>query len=258
MALQTLIKDAGSVPESLKEFYVKTDDGYLLDVDNADYQQKIGEFRNNNIQFKRERDDLQKKLEGYSGVDPKKYLEMQRKLDELDEKGLLESGKIDQLVEKRAEKFRQEYEDQIAKLTEGQQSAEGRAQTYKTRLDELAIGDMIAKAVLNVGRVQKGALVDILARARATWKVNENGVPVAMNGETKLYGKDGKELLTGEEWAQQLRESSPYLFEGNAGGGAPGSGSGGSGGDGVKLVPVSQAANHIADIAAGKAKIVEG
>jgi hypothetical protein len=257
MALKALIQDIGDIPEALKDFYKKTDDGYLLDVDNADYQQKIGEFRNNNIRFKQERDDLKKKLQNYNGVDPVKYTEMRQQLDELNEKGLLESGKIDELVEKRAQKFRQEYEDQIAKLTESQQSAENQAKTYKTQLDELAIGDMITKAVSNVGRIQKGALIDILARAKSVWKINDNGVPVAMDGETLLYGKDGKAPLTGEEWAQQLREGAPYLFEGNVGGGAPGSG-GDAGADGVKLVPVSQVANHIDDIATGKAKIIEG
>lgn len=256
-ALKTLIKDVGDVPEPLKDFYVKTDEGYLLDVDNADYQRKITEFRDNNIKFKKERDDLTTKLKNYDGMNPEEYAKMRQKLDELDEKGLLKSGQIDELVEKRAQKFRQEYEDQIGKLTLGKEEAESQAGTYRSQLHEMAIDDMITKAVSNVGRLQKGALTDVQARARRVWGVNDIGVPVAMNGETLLYGKDGKAPLTGEEWAQELRETSPYLFEGNVGGGAPGSG-GSAGGDGVKLIPVSQAADYIDDLKAGKVKIVEG
>lgn len=225
MPLPALVVDINSVSESVREFYTKTDDGYVLDVDNGGYQQKLGEFRNNNIQWKKDKEQLQEQLKKYSGIDPEKHAEMQKTLETLEEKGLLESGKIDELVEKRANKFRQEYEDQIGKLTTAQEAAENQARTYKTQLDDLAVGNLIAKAVSDVGRVQQGALTDILARAKTVWRVNENGVPVAMDGDTVLYGKDGKQPLTAEEWAQELRQTASYLFEGNSGGGASGSGS---------------------------------
>lgn len=226
MPLKSFYEKLEDIPEGLRDHYAKTDDGYVLDVDGADYRQKLGEFRGNNINLMKERDDLLKQLTPFKDIDPAKYAEMKKKLNDLDEKGLLEAGKIDELVEKRVAKMRSDFEGQINQLTTNADEATQRASTYKTQLDKLAINDAISKAASDVGKLRKGALTDVLARAHRDWRVNENGVPVAMNGDTLVYGKDGKAPLTAGEWAQGLAQDAPYLFEGNTGGGAGGSGSG--------------------------------
>lgn len=255
--LKAFVKSLEGVPENLREFYEQSEDGYVLAVDGSEYRKKISEFRENNIQWRKDREDLQNQLKNFDGIDPKKYAEMRKQLESLNEQGLLESGKIDELVNGRVSKIKGELEDQITKLAEGRAAAEKQAASYKSKLDDLSINDLIARAVSDVGKVQKGAMGDILSRARQVWRINENGVAVAMDGETKLYGRDGKDYLTPEEWGRQLMQDAPFLFEGNSGGSAPGSGGGppSGGGEGVKIVPRSEMFKHAKDIAAGKAKI---
>lgn len=257
MGLKTFLENIEDAPEALRDHYTQADGGYVLNVDNADYRQKLGEFRGNNINLMKERDDLSKKLESFKGIDPEKYRKLQEEHEKLAEKGLLEEGKVDELVEKRVGKMKADYDGKTQQLTASLDEAQKQAQLYKSKLDQLAINDTIAKAVSNVGKLQKGALDDVLSRAHRDWSVNENGVPVAMQGETIVYGKDGKLPLTAEEWAQTLMLDAPYLFEGNSGGGAGGSGSNSPGGVRTITRAEYQSGDYIEDVAAGKVRVID-
>jgi hypothetical protein len=65
-------------------------------------------------------------------------------------------------------------------------------------------------------------LIDILARAKSIWKL-ENGVPTARNASNAIiYGKDALNPITINEWVELLSKEAPHLFEGTGGGGASG------------------------------------
>jgi hypothetical protein len=64
---------------------------------------------------------------------------------------------------------------------------------------------------------------DILSRARRVWKLVD-GKPTPMENDTTMFGKDGKSVLSFEEWAQDLAERASFLFEESGGGGSNGSG----------------------------------
>ena len=258
MALKSFLTNLEGISDALKSEYTATDGGYTLNVDNADFNSRLAEFRNNNITYRQDKEKLESELAKFKGVEPAKYAEMSRKLQELEDKKLLDSGQIDELVAQKAAKFKSEYEDQINVLTENIEKANQQAATYKGSLDGLAVNDLISKAISDIGKLNKGALPDVLARAANVWKVNENGVPVALDGDKKLYGKDGKDYLTATEWAENLRQQAPYFFEGNTGGAAPGSPSAGNDGTGKRQIPASEAMNHIEAIQKGEAVIIQG
>jgi len=245
MALKTFIKDLNEVVEALREHYTASEGGFVLITEDGGFKKRIDEFRSNNIA-------LTKKLEAFSNIDPDHYKTLAEENKELKKQAASKDSPD-------IEKIKTEYEGRLTTLSEAKKNAEMQAQTYRSQLHGHVIDNVVAKAVSNVGKVQKGALTDILSRARSIWKVNDNGVPVAMNGDAVVYGAEGKLPLTAEEWAQQLLTEAPYLFEPNAGGGAGGSSASGSGSGGKKQITRAEyrTGKYIDDVAAGKIEVID-
>ena len=95
MGLKVVIKSLNEVPEALQSFYTQVGDEYVLETDDKDYKQRIGEFRQNNI-------DLSKRLEGFSGTT--------EELKALQEK-LANYGDLDADAAREALKLKQDLED---------------------------------------------------------------------------------------------------------------------------------------------------
>ena len=229
----------------------------------ADQKLKTNEFRDNNLALTKEKETLTTNLGKFSGIDTKKYQELLQKETDLADKKLIEAGKIPELVEAKTQErvaaMKGEYTGQIETLTSNLEASTSQAALYKNALDSNTIEVAISKAVLEVGNLKKGALIDVISRAKSTWRVDKDGNPVAMNGDTIVYGKEGKDPITVGEWAQNLAQEAGYLFEGNTGGGAQGSGSFGAGGKTQITTAEWRAAKgkYSKDIASGKIKVVD-
>jgi len=246
MPLKAFVPEITSVEASLQSLYTKTDTGYVLDVDQGDYKNKLDEFRNNNIQYQKDKQTALDNLEKYKDVDIDKYNSFLKTADDLENNNLIKKGDYDILLKKETDKIKTEYDGKINVLETGKQESDNKTLAYKSKLDNLAINDVINKAVVEAGVPKKGALADIISRARQVWSVNENGIHVAKEGDTLLFGKDGKAHLTAEEWAKDLMTNkAPHLFEQNSGGGAPGSGNSGGNPAGKIYIKRSEIANYI-------------
>lgn len=269
MALKATINALTEVDEALRSLYVQQGDVYVLDVDESEYKSRIGEFRDNNVALKQEleklkelaggNDALREMLKKYEGIDdPEAAREALEKMKSIEEKKLIDAGQIDQVVEQRlnerTDRMKRDYESQIEALQKANGEWETKYNGTHGRLSEVLIDTALQQAVTSVAPIRKGAMQDILARGRRVWSLDDDGHPVARNTDGKIiYGKDGKDPITQEEWAQSLLYDAPYLFEGNAGGGAGGGGGGGSGDKGVISVTDQDAINaNIEGIAKGE------
>ena len=87
------------------------------------------------------------------------------------------------------------------------------------------VGNALGDAAFKTGALPE-ALEDIVLRAGPVWRLNDDGEPVAMNGDEIVLGKDGKTPLTPIEWAETLRETAPHLWPRAQGSNARGSGNG--------------------------------
>jgi hypothetical protein len=159
-------------------------------------------------------------------MDPEKFKEMQKRIQELDDKKMIDAGKIDELVAQKVERMKETYENQIKEMKKALEKKDGELKQTHSRLSEVLIDSEITKAVTAVGGVRKDAMQDIVSRGKRVWRL-EDGKPVPKEGDKILYGKDGKEMMTFGEWAQVLFETAPFLFEASSGGGAGGAGGAG-------------------------------
>lgn len=271
MALQAVVKDINEVPEALRNLYAQVGDDYILEVDDKGYKIKLGEFRDNNIELVKQNENLktvaekagefQELLKAFEGIDPEAAREAMKTMQGIEDKKLIDAGQIDELVtqrlEQRTSRMVQDHDSQIKSLQKTLDESVSSRDTYKTQLSSHVIDNSLQSAVLKAAPVRPGALDDVLSRGRNVWKLNDAGKPEARdpNGDL-VFGKDGKDPISMDEWAQDLIISAPFLFEGNAGGGA-GGGSGSRGGEGGTISGEDQDSinANIEGIATGKVKV---
>lgn len=236
MALKLIINSLDDVAENLRGLYEKEGDNFVLQTDDDGFKRKISEFRNSNIDLVRqveslteaekELKDLQEKMSIYKDIDPEAARDAMQKMEAIEEKNLIDKGQIDsvveQRVERRIERMKADWEGKNAALQKALDQAQGNENSYRSKLEEVVIDSSLQNAIMSVGSPRKGAIQDLIARGKGIWKLDDSGNPIPMNGDEVLYGKDGKQPISPEEWAQSQLLEAPYLFEGNAGGGAGG------------------------------------
>lgn len=225
-----------AVPEGLKDAAVKGTDGkFLVKVVPAT---KLDEFRTNNINVSKERDDLKKFVEAVKplvGEDPEAFKARLAELVATDTKvkdgGLKTSEAIASEVENRVAAMRADYEKQNRTLAGKVAEAEKGQATAETRWRQSIIQGAVTTAVIEPDSgALASALPDIMERAYRVFKVDPHTLAlVAKEGEATIYGADGATPMTPREWLAKLKTTAPHFFKNSSGGGA--NGDRGTGGD---------------------------
>lgn len=232
MRLKFSVDSLESVDEGVRNLYAKHDDGrFYLDVEGAVAKSRLDEFRNNNVKLLQERDELAKK---YKDIDPDRYLELAAKAKELEGKETVTKAEMEELVQSRIAQTVAEYKDQISK-------AEELSKKLRGQLSEALIDNQVRTLGIKYG-VREAADTDLVNRARATFRLDEEtNTPVPYDGENVIYGKDGRNPLTVDEWmAQQREKEATHLFNKSTGSGAPGSGPGSRRVDPSSMTPLQK------------------
>ncbi len=205
------------LPEVVRDHYKENEGKFHLSLVP---KQRLDEFRQNNINLLKERDDLKVLADQYKDLDPAKAREALAKLKKLDEKNLLDEGKVEELFTQRTGAMKNDYEGKLA-------TEKKRGDNAEARLSELLIDSELRNTAIKpeVG-ARPTALTDITLRAKSVWTIKE-GKAVAMKDGNVLYGKDGNPL-TMNEWLVTLRAEAPHLFADSTGGGANNDKGGGS------------------------------
>ena len=209
--------------------------------------------------------ELQDLIAKYDGIDPDKAKEALDKLREINEKNLIDAGKIDEVVEsrvnQRVERLTQDFKGKVSALEKALEDTKKEAETYKGQLTEYVIDNSLQRAVQEVAVPRKGAIQDILHRGKRVYSLSEDGKPIPRDPDGNvMYGKDGKSPMSMTEWAQSLLQEAPYLFESNSGGGASGNDdTKGAGQKGVVTMSDGEALSaNLEQIAAGEVEVVPG
>jgi hypothetical protein len=221
MALKLVIDKLEDVAEGLRDQYKLAGDGkfHLQTDEDMESKKKIEEFRTTNITLMKKQKELEDQLKDLG--DPKEIVAMRQKIQQIEDKKLIEAGKLDELVEQKVERMRNDFQAQLEALKKANETKEAELQKTTARLSEVLIDSEITKAVTAVGTVRKDAMQDIISRGKRVWRL-EDGKPIPKDGDKLLFGKDGKNPLTFEEWAMILSQTAPFLFETTTGGGGTG------------------------------------
>ncbi|MFT0140777.1 hypothetical protein ACEK07_46130 [Alcanivoracaceae bacterium MT1] len=175
--------------------------------------------------LKEKRDELLKaqralkdQLKQYDGIDPERARKLEAQLAENEEAQLIADGKLDEVLNKRTERMREEYD---RKLAEAQKTAEG-SKAFAQKFRGRVMSDEIRAAAGKAGLVDS-AVEDAIYRAGALFEVNDEGEVVPK--EEAGLDADGKPL-TPLAWLKSMQEKAPHWFPVPQGGGAPGNNGG--------------------------------
>ena len=98
MSLKATVDTLADVPEALHSFYQEKDGKFNLTVEGLVPKARLDEFRDNNVTYKKQIDDLSAR---FKDVDPDKYKEMTDKEAKVRDKKLLEAGQVDTMIAER-------------------------------------------------------------------------------------------------------------------------------------------------------------
>jgi hypothetical protein len=218
-------KDA--IPEGLREYAKEADGGFVVSVVP---KTKLDEFRENNINIARERDELQNKITSYESIvgedvgQFKENLEVLKKTHQQVQDGKLKGNEaIEAEVNRRLTDVKTNYESQLREAGAKLQTLEHSRSDFETKFKRSLIDREITNAVLHPeSGVNPAALPDILTRAYGLYNVTDDGKLVAKQGDAVVYGADGVTPMQPKEWLSKVLEASPYLGKQSTGGGAAG------------------------------------
>jgi len=222
MALKTVVDSLEAVPEPLREHYVEENGSFVLAHDGND---RIKEFRENNISLKKQAEELQTKLKNYDGVDPEKYRELTELERQKRDKELIEKGDVETLLNERLASERTTYQKQLDAIN---------TELTKTRGELVAtkVTDTLKTAAANAG-VRPEAMDDVVRLASGNWELREGTPTLVQNGEVVLSKeKPGEPMAMGEYFKSMLHEK-PFYFQTSAGSG----GGSQTNARGVKVIP---------------------
>ncbi|MCW2255729.1 hypothetical protein M2263_001820 [Providencia alcalifaciens] len=188
-----------------------------VDEQVAGLKAKNSELLGANKGVKEELDALKSQL---GGIDLTAVKDLLSKANMDEESKLIAEGKLDEVIQKRTERLRADYD---GKLTAEKERAD-KAENYANKFRQSVVKGQIVQAAIENG-VLKEATGDIAFLAQSQFSLDDNGNAVALdeNGEV-IIGKDGKTPLTPKEWVEGIRENKPYFWPIAQGSGAQGSG----------------------------------
>ncbi|MBM2883918.1 hypothetical protein JFK97_05900 [Chromobacterium phragmitis] len=245
MSLKARIKTLSEVPEALQSFYTEQNGEFVLSVEGMVGKDKLDEFRDNNVNLKRQLEERDAK---FKDVDIDKYRELVERDQKERDKKLIDAGQFEQLLSERTAAMKADFDKQIKAAGDEKAKLSG-------QLEGLLIDSAIRDAAAKTG-VRSTAVDDVLLRGRAMFRLVD-GKATAMNGDAPQFGKDGSPLGIAE-WVSGLTESAPHLFEPSSGTGAPKAGSQAVS-VGAGKVARNDSAGFLANldaIASGKTKVV--
>jgi len=212
-----------ALPEAKREDYRQEGEEWFLDAEGIeDVSGLKSALRKQQEENKKIKDEQRARADLYKDLDPEKAREAMKKLEELENKSLMDEGKFEELFAKRTEAMKRDHENQ---LTAVQKSLDGEKQRNGVLESQLSRTLINTELVRNAGDLKiKSEFVDLLQlRAEKDWTLDEHGNPVwKVNGEIK-YGKDGQPA-TMQEYLGEIVKSRPTMLEPSSGGGANGSG----------------------------------
>ena len=130
------------------------------------------------------------------------------KVGQDEETKLIAEGKLDEVITRRTERLRTDYDTRLAT----EKARADKAEAFAAKYSDKVLADSIRAAAIKAGALPE-ATEDIILRARGTFKLSDDGEAIATDHDGEVvYGKDGKTPLSPLEWAESLRETATHLW----------------------------------------------
>lgn len=220
-----------AVPEAFRAAAVAKDGKFSINVVE---QVKLDEFRDNNINLSRERDNLNSvigRLKTDAGFDPEAidafitdYADLKSIKSQVDDGKLIKDTSLNEAVAQRTNEMRAAHEQQVTALTNSVKALQTENSGLKTEVQNNIIDREITAAAGNErSGLRPDAIRAVIREAREFFQVIDGKLVAKDASGAIVYGSDGTAPMTPLEWIKtRLSESAPYLFKESTGGGSQG------------------------------------
>lgn len=192
-------------------------DPKVKEVLEARLEQEVSGLKNKQSELLEKLKKAKEDLGKFEGVDVEELRKLKQTLESNEEMKLLAEGKAEEVVTRRVEAMRRDWEDKISARDEKLSELESLLKEKDERLAGLLIDGSVREAYIELG-YEPTALDDVLLHARTVFKMDENGSPVPRDGNgSVIFGKDGKTPITQKEWLEGLAVKKPYLKQASKG-----------------------------------------
>lgn len=210
--------------EELKEMGIELESEAaqkLIEASKTKHQQaldaEVEGLKRKNKELLTKQSKLKEEFKKFEGIDPERARQLEQQIADNEEAQLIAEGKLDEVLQSRTERMRQDFE---RKLEEAQNKANS-AQEFSNKFRGRVMSDEIRKAAAKAGVIDS-AIEDAILNAEKFFEVNDEGKVVPKESA----GLDEKgQPLSPEGWMSSLRDSKPHWFPTPEGSGAPGSSS---------------------------------
>jgi hypothetical protein len=215
LAAKVTAEQLAALPEPLRGVYKQGTDGFILDAEGVE---DVTGLKKVLEEAKTDRTQLREKMKAYEGIDPEVARKALADLEKLNDKKLIDEGKVEELLQKRMETATKSHAQQLKEWEAKHGEESKRATDLQARLESVLVDNGLRSAGSTAG-VKKSALQDLVLRGQKVWKLHEGAATPFRDDGTVLFGKNPSVPMTMEEWVESLRDEAPHLFEGNKGAG---------------------------------------
>lgn len=212
MPLPFTVDSLEGIDESLHSHYVEEDGKFRLNVEG--YEEPTGlkkalqSERDNAKQLKRQLSEMQGKLAEIDGVDLDAVKNLLDRAHKDQEAQMIAEGRIDEVLSKRTENLRRDFEKQLELEKERAQKASEIAERFRGRV----LADAIREGAITEG-THAHAHKDVIYRASRIFRLDEDGNPVAVGDDgSVIFGSDGESPLGVREWLRSIKEDTPHWY----------------------------------------------
>ncbi|MFG4062046.1 hypothetical protein ACFZ8M_19285, partial [Acinetobacter baumannii] len=208
MSLPFIVDSLDAIKEEHRALYVEENGKFRLDLEGYEDPKGLkSALQSERDAAKNAKLELQKLQKQFEGIDPEIVKKVFAQIDQDEEAKLIAEGKVNEVIQKRTEKMREEHE----KLLKAEKERADKAEAYAQKFKQSVIQSQIVQAAVELEALPE-ATADIAFLAQSKFALDENGKAVAVdeNGEV-VIGKDGQTALSPKEWVESLREQKPYF-----------------------------------------------
>lgn len=238
MPIDAVVESLDKVPEALRGEYEPREGKFHLRLAGEPSgfvpKARLDEFRTNNLELTRKAEQLAAQAEKFKDIDPDKARAALEKLQQIEDKKLIDSGKIDELVAARTERLVGEKDGRITELSTSLEAKTKEADEFKAELTRVLVGSHIDACALAHKVTPAGLkIVRLLAEhgddQGVRWTLNDQRQLVAMkaDGTPAWSGSNANKPLERDEWIEGIIKAYPHIVPPSSGGGAPGNTAGG-------------------------------
>ena len=202
-------EEHAALSDDFKSEYVQDGTGFTIKLEGDD--KKLNDFRTNNKNLEAQLAEVNKK---FVNIDVDKYNSMVEKDKLIADKKLIDSGRVDELIQGRVDAVTDSFKTQLESITNTNNM-------MRQRLSTSLIDSEITQQAATLG-AHASAIPDIVSRANNVFKLNDLDQVVAMNGEKELFNNSGQPLST-KDFITGLTKDAPHLFQSSTGGNIAGS-----------------------------------